>query len=202
MIILNPEQDGAVVKGDVGFAQIKIFDQDSIPAHGWKLIAIIYSDEVEKHSGQAMVYDPPYQQNGSNYGGNWHTQQVHDIPVRSRKPTFLMGRAKDDVLEEFEKGKAEARRREEQLKKDLVELRKHHDKSSTELINAKARMETLLEGAVNAGEQRRQLEKTNAKLETDLAKIRGEIGDAKWRSVINPEGKTLPAGAASTATPS
>jgi len=194
MVIISPESFGASVKGDLGFGEIKMFDDPGAAGPGWALIAVVYTDQLETHNGSVVCYEPPYNQNGTNFGGSFQNQYVNDLSYRCRKPQFVMGRLKDKAWEELCKSRDQFKDAHKKLEQVLKDLSTERNKKVEELVGrareAEKNEEKWRDNATHHTEMRTKAENNMKKLEGDLAKIRQEVGDKRWRELVG-EGSNL-----------
>jgi len=168
MILLeNPEK----------FAEYRECDGEKLDwfsTNGWVIVALLSSTEIEIKSVNISHIDP----------SGYHTQGLEDRPFPFSKPRYLMGKARDRVLEELR-----------ETNESLLESNKKHsdrEKSHQEELqrleklvdSGNQRFQGEMEKANQYWDQKTAADKRARKMEEDLAKLRTAIGDLKFKEIV------------------
>lgn len=187
MIIISPEGNGQVFKDAQKFCEVRMFEDPAIAGPGWALIAVVYQDNVTLRNADIVVYDPPYTQNGCQYGGGYTNHTVCNTPLVERTARFLMGRTKDEVLEEkltlCEKLKKYAKASNDEKAKAVAAL----DKAEGETMKTFTALRESRQETAKLDQKLGEYEIVQAEMMKDISKVRNEIGEAKWKEIVGME---------------
>lgn len=148
-------------------------------AAGWTLREI--RDEERQEPGQ--LYYTQESRRGCSYAVSVTKQGP---PVVVRQLVFVLERSRDEELDLVREGLATALEHERMLAaerdavaKKLTSAEEARDRFANDVEDMRQRRDTEVE-------VRRKAEALNRRLEADIAKVRREVGEARFREIIGP----------------
>jgi len=127
---------------------------------------------------QQPMYEPHYNRNGCDYGGNHVSVNCTALGLMRR---FLMTRSVDNPIPELKQQIETLTTREIDLNKQFAERVGAIDQLNAKLERTGSTHDLLVAELKN---QLKQATDTKHKLGGDIAKIRTEIGDARMRDIL------------------
>jgi len=188
MITIKPMECAQIADPDK-FANIVLHDTPSLPGKGWCLLAVLWEERVERETGDAVVYLPPYQKDGCSYSATLEKEANVQHVYKVMRPMFLMGQLTEPAFEELRNEVSESKDRINEMMRDLDDAKRDLKKVSEELEKVSKRRDELNEHANKslALQKHAENECKNVKVKLDI--LKQEIGAARWREIFGEEVK-------------
>jgi len=148
---------------------------------GWKLIAVLEEEKLE-HYNETQP-NPAFKQDQGEYGSNVRLHQLQKVQ-KLKTHKYVLGKTRDEVLEEMGQKVSSATSRASQLEHDkqlvektLTELETKLDK----LAKEKTSVERDLECTYKELNEKR---KAFQDMEKDIAKVRTAVGADRMKEIV------------------
>ncbi len=164
-------------------------------AEGWDLLEVYMADTVFQYEEQVFVEIANAPVDNVSYSsdkrGYWRT--VHRT-MPARRPVFLFGMREDAVVIGLQKALISANDRVEdawregrETREDLEKAKKTLEQSAKDLAEAVERADRLSSLADTWKKSNYEVEARCRKMETDLGKLRTQIGEKQFRELLGDE---------------
>jgi len=175
------------IEGTEKFSEFKLVEDPSTVAAGWVLLDHYYKD-VEKDAITGMpIFVPPDDRWSSGLNGDPIQEKKCTVSHVLRVPVFLFGKRENKKLEELTELVAELRGEGREAHMKMTEQKAAIDGAALMVKD----LQEQLKGAKASGDRNykalKEANKGKNELEADMAKVVAEIGEAKWREIINGE---------------
>lgn len=167
---------------DFGLLRVVYADEvEKMCNEGWKLIAILNSNEVRSFDSSTPVYRPP-----DSYGNCGVVEQwPNPMPYTQNIIQFLFGKDERSVIEKLRKELHEKAERVEDLL-GAVKICEDTVSERNEYIDTlQARIDRKSADAQATHEELESKRKVINKLENDISKIREYVGSKKFAEIVN-----------------
>jgi len=188
VITIKPMECAQIADPDK-FANIALCDTPSLPGTGWCLLAVLCGERVERETGDAVVYMPPYDRDGCSYGATLEKEANVQHVYKVMRPLFLMGQLTEPAFEELRNEVSEAKNQVNELMRQLDDTRKNLKNTSEALEKTSKRRDELNEHANKSLALQKHAENECKSVKDKLDILKQEIGAARWREIFGEEVK-------------
>lgn len=167
-----------------GFSSFKVVDASMVAqSSGWVVVAVIEREQF-RYPERPGSYSYDHDRNLSVEIPRYDEKHAHPHVVQS--PAFLLGKRRDDELEELQKRAVDIAREHDHAAKRWVDIEHKLRTVEKERDELRSDLETL--GAQYKRALQAELDLTNKarRIEEDLAKVRREVGEKEWKRITAP----------------
>jgi len=164
------------VSGYEEYAVVESFEVETRSKQGWYLIDVVQSTNTETKT--VMV---PVAVQGSGGSGGWINKEPQEILVSVARPLFVMGRKENQVVDELRKDIETQKKINQECAEKLGKL----DPLTKELAGAKVELDESFKKINTIRKDWSDEQAKCRKLETDISKIRKNIGELKMKEILD-----------------